>query len=36
VVRHSVRLLVRLSVAELAFPENDGDGFGIAVDLKLE
>jgi hypothetical protein len=36
VVRHPVRLLVQLSVAELALPEYDGNGFGIAVDLKLE
>jgi hypothetical protein len=36
VVRHPVRLLVQLPVAELAFPEYDGNGFGIAVDLKLE
>jgi hypothetical protein len=36
VVRHPVRLLVQLSVAELAFPEYDGNGFAIAVDLKLD
>jgi hypothetical protein len=36
VVRHPVRLLVQLSIPELAFPEYNGNGFGIAVDLKLE